>query len=250
MENCTDTLAPGSLGFKLSNQNFEFRHFEMVWYLWLKLQLVSWAPEYSDEQLFFLRNLRWTTWKLDPKRNDIGARELANFLSKIGSIYHTNRIFCYSNQVRFFKWSVLSKTVNIVFNDFSITRWSTTLILPLRAEAGVTLPHRPHIMTPAASAPVFSNLLGPLPKPPMLATRLLRHRLSSAAAASSSPLTRSPLRVLAAAMSSSASSSSAPGGRKANRLATEHSPYLLQHAHNPVRGAFLLISPVTCCGWN
>jgi hypothetical protein len=127
---------------------------------------------------------------------------------------------------------------------------STTLILPLRAEAVVTLPHRPHITTPAASAPVFSNLLAPLPNAPMLATRLLRHRLSSAATVSSSPLTRSPLRVLAAAMSSSASSSSAPGGRRPNRLASEHSPYLLQHAHNLVRGAFLLIPPVTCCGWN
>jgi len=37
-------------------------------------------------------------------------------------------------------------------------------------------------------------------------------------------------------MSSSASSSSSSphGGRKPNRLAAEHSPYLLQHAHNPV----------------
>ncbi|GJM91951.1 hypothetical protein PR202_ga08374 [Eleusine coracana subsp. coracana] len=88
-------------------------------------------------------------------------------------------------------------------------------------------------MNPAASAPVFSNLLGALPKPPMLSILLLRYRLSPVAV-SSSPLTRSPLRVLAAAMSSSASSSSAPGGRKPNRLAAEHSPYLLQHAHNPV----------------
>ncbi|TVU34686.1 hypothetical protein EJB05_16531 [Eragrostis curvula] len=87
-------------------------------------------------------------------------------------------------------------------------------------------------MTPAASAPVFSHLLRPR-LPPMLSTLLLRHRLSSAAA-SSSPLTHSPLRVLAAAMSSSASSSSPHGGRKPNRLAAEHSPYLLQHAHNPV----------------
>nr|CAB3479367.1 unnamed protein product [Digitaria exilis] len=62
----------------------------------------------------------------------------------------------------------------------------------------------------------------------MLSTLLLRHRLTSAAA--------SPTRVLAcaAAMSSSASSSSPHGGRKPNRLTAEHSPYLLQHAHNPV----------------
>jgi hypothetical protein len=38
-------------------------------------------------------------------------------------------------------------------------------------------------------------------------------------------------------MSSSASASSPHGGRKPNRLAAEHSPYLLQHAHNPVRSA-------------
>lgn len=83
-----------------------------------------------------------------------------------------------------------------------------------------------------AFAPVFSNLLPrPLP-PPMLSTLLLRHRL---AAAASSP-TRSPLRALAMSSSASggASSSSAYGGRKPNRLAAEHSPYLLQHAHNPV----------------
>ncbi|WVZ67499.1 hypothetical protein U9M48_016566 [Paspalum notatum var. saurae] len=61
----------------------------------------------------------------------------------------------------------------------------------------------------------------------MLSALLLRNRLSAAAA--------SPLRVLAAAaMSSSASASSPHGGRKPNRLAAEHSPYLLQHAHNPV----------------
>ncbi|PWZ33843.1 Spermatogenesis-associated protein 20 [Zea mays] len=88
-------------------------------------------------------------------------------------------------------------------------------------------------MSPAASAPVFSHL-GPLipPPTPMLST-LLRHRLT-AAASSSSPTHSTPLRLrpLAAAMSSSAS---APhGGRKPNRLAAEHSPYLLQHAHNPV----------------
>ncbi|CAL4959548.1 unnamed protein product [Urochloa decumbens] len=84
-------------------------------------------------------------------------------------------------------------------------------------------------MSPAASAPVFSHLPRPFGPPPMLSTLLLRHRLAAAAA---SP-TRSPLRVLAA-MSSSASSSSPHGGRKTNRLAAEHSPYLLQHAHNPV----------------
>ncbi|CAO2167655.1 unnamed protein product [Urochloa humidicola] len=84
-------------------------------------------------------------------------------------------------------------------------------------------------MSPAASAPFFSHLPRPLlTSPPMLSTLLLRHRLTAAA----SP-TRSPLRVLAA-MSSSASSSSPHGGRKPNRLAAEHSPYLLQHAHNPV----------------
>ncbi|OEL17781.1 Spermatogenesis-associated protein 20 [Dichanthelium oligosanthes] len=65
----------------------------------------------------------------------------------------------------------------------------------------------------------------------MLSTLLLRHRLTAAA----SSQTRSPLRVLvAASMSSSASSSAPHGGRKPNRLAAEHSPYLLQHAHNPV----------------
>uniref|UniRef100_A0A453GH35 Spermatogenesis-associated protein 20-like TRX domain-containing protein n=1 Tax=Aegilops tauschii subsp. strangulata TaxID=200361 RepID=A0A453GH35_AEGTS len=60
-----------------------------------------------------------------------------------------------------------------------------------------------------------------------LHARLLRHRLAAAASSS-----LSPLRFVAAAMSSS---SAAPGGgRKPNRLAAEHSPYLLQHAHNPV----------------
>jgi hypothetical protein len=74
----------------------------------------------------------------------------------------------------------------------------------------------------------------------MLSTLLLPHRLTAAAATSP---TRSPLRVLAAAagMSSSASSSSPHGGRKPNRLAAEHSPYLLQHAHNPVRSALLFV---------
>jgi hypothetical protein len=75
----------------------------------------------------------------------------------------------------------------------------------------------------------------------MLST-LLRHRLT-AAASSSSPTHSTPLRLrpLAAAMSSSAS---APhGGRKPNRLAAEHSPYLLQHAHNPVRSLCLLPEP-------
>ena len=100
-------------------------------------------------------------------------------------------------------------------------------------------------MSPAASAPVFSHLPRPLtlPPTPMLSTLLLRHRLLAAAAAASSP-TRSPLRVLASsssAMSSSASSSSPHGGRKPNRLAAEHSPYLLQHAHNPVRSALLFV---------
>ena len=98
-------------------------------------------------------------------------------------------------------------------------------------------------MSPAASAPVFSHLPRPLtlPPTPMLSTLLLRHRLTATA----SP-TRSPLRVLASsssAMSSSASSSSSSphGGRKPNRLAAEHSPYLLQHAHNPVRSALLFV---------
>jgi hypothetical protein len=103
-------------------------------------------------------------------------------------------------------------------------------------------------MSPAASAPVFSHLPRPLtlPPTPMLSTLLLRHRLTAAAAAASSP-TRSPLRVLAAAAgmsssaSASASSSSPHGGRKPNRLAAEHSPYLLQHAHNPVRSALLFV---------
>ncbi|CAD6235031.1 unnamed protein product [Miscanthus lutarioriparius] len=91
-------------------------------------------------------------------------------------------------------------------------------------------------MSSAASASVFSHLPGPLAPPPptpMLST-LLRHRLT--ATASSSPTHSTPLRLralVAAAMSSS--SASAPhGGRKPNRLAAEHSPYLLQHAHNPV----------------
>uniref|UniRef100_A0A0E0N7B9 Spermatogenesis-associated protein 20-like TRX domain-containing protein n=1 Tax=Oryza rufipogon TaxID=4529 RepID=A0A0E0N7B9_ORYRU len=88
----------------------------------------------------------------------------------------------------------------------------------------------------AAFALLFSNLPQPLrrrrPPPPMLSTlRLLRrhHRRRRLAAASS------------AAMSSSggASSSSSSGerhgvGRSPNRLAAEHSPYLLQHAYNPV----------------
>ncbi|XBI68060.1 hypothetical protein VPH35_047320 [Triticum aestivum] len=87
---------------------------------------------------------------------------------------------------------------------------------------------------PAALARVISCLLPPpLRPPPMLSTRLLRlrhrHRPSSCS---------SPLRFVAAAaaMSSSSSSSAAApgGGRKPNRLAAEHSPYLLQHAHNPV----------------
>ena len=98
-------------------------------------------------------------------------------------------------------------------------------------------------MSPAASAPVFSHFPRPLtlPPTPMLSTLLLRHRLTATA----SP-TRSPLRVLASsssAMSSSASSSSSSphGGRKPNRLAAEHSPYLLQHAHNPVRSALLFV---------
>ena len=96
-------------------------------------------------------------------------------------------------------------------------------------------------MSPAASAPVFSHFPRPLtlPPTPMLSTLLLRHRLTATA----SP-TRSPLRVLASsssAMSSSASSSSPHGGRKPNRLAAEHSPYLLQHAHNPVRSALLFV---------
>ena len=97
-------------------------------------------------------------------------------------------------------------------------------------------------MSPAASAPVFSHLPRPLtlPPTPMLSTLLLRHRLTATA----SP-TRSPLRVLAAAAgmssSASASSSSPHGGRKPNRLAAEHSPYLLQHAHNPVRSALLFV---------
>jgi hypothetical protein len=65
----------------------------------------------------------------------------------------------------------------------------------------------------------------------MLSTRLLRHRL----AAADSSWTRSPLRFVAAAMSSSASAHGGAG--KPNRLAAEHSPYLLQHAHNPVSDA-------------
>ncbi|KAG8054003.1 hypothetical protein GUJ93_ZPchr0001g29937 [Zizania palustris] len=91
----------------------------------------------------------------------------------------------------------------------------------------------------AASAVFFSNLPRPLRQPPRLlsSTLLLRHRL----AASSSTPARSTLRVLAAAAASMSSwgpgggsSSSEAGGRKPNRLAAEHSPYLLQHAHNPV----------------
>jgi hypothetical protein len=65
----------------------------------------------------------------------------------------------------------------------------------------------------------------------MLPARLLRHRLAAAAASS---WTRSPLRFVAA-MSSSASAHGGAG--KPNRLAAEHSPYLLQHAHNPVSDA-------------
>uniref|UniRef100_A0A0D9V9Z2 Spermatogenesis-associated protein 20-like TRX domain-containing protein n=1 Tax=Leersia perrieri TaxID=77586 RepID=A0A0D9V9Z2_9ORYZ len=92
----------------------------------------------------------------------------------------------------------------------------------------------------AASA-VFSNLplllLLPQPlRPPPRMLLLLRrhHRLA---------VSSTPLRVLAAAAMSSSSSGSGPaggvpssehGGRKPNRLAAEHSPYLLQHAHNPV----------------
>jgi hypothetical protein len=76
----------------------------------------------------------------------------------------------------------------------------------------------------------------------MLSTLLLRHRL--AAAASSSPTHSTPLRLRALVVAAAAmSSSSAPaphGGRKPNRLAAEHSPYLLQHAHNPVRSFSLL----------
>ncbi|KAG8054006.1 hypothetical protein GUJ93_ZPchr0001g31823 [Zizania palustris] len=91
----------------------------------------------------------------------------------------------------------------------------------------------------AASAVFFSNLPRPLRQPPRLlsSTLLLRHRL----AASSSTPARSTLRVLAAAAASMSSwgpgggsSSSEAGRRKPNRLAAEHSPYLLQHAHNPV----------------
>ena len=90
---------------------------------------------------------------------------------------------------------------------------------------------RGRMAPPAALARVISCLLPPpLRPPPMLSTRLLRlrHRPSSCS---------SPLRfIAAAAMSSSSSSSTAApgGGRKPNRLAAEHSPYLLQHAHNPV----------------
>uniref|UniRef100_A0A0E0CCP9 Spermatogenesis-associated protein 20-like TRX domain-containing protein n=1 Tax=Oryza meridionalis TaxID=40149 RepID=A0A0E0CCP9_9ORYZ len=87
----------------------------------------------------------------------------------------------------------------------------------------------------AAFALLFSNLPQRLrrrrPPPPMLSTlRLLRrhHRRRLASASS-------------AAMSSSggASSSSSSGerhgvGRSPNRLAASHSPYLLQHAYNPV----------------
>jgi hypothetical protein len=80
----------------------------------------------------------------------------------------------------------------------------------------------------AAIGRVISCLPPPLHPPPMLPARLLRHRLAAAAS--------SPLRVVAAAMSSS--SASAHGGAgKPNRLAAEHSPYLLQHAHNPVSEA-------------
>ncbi|PNT73542.1 hypothetical protein BRADI_2g60097v3 [Brachypodium distachyon] len=82
----------------------------------------------------------------------------------------------------------------------------------------------------AASARIISCLPGPpgpLLPPSMLSTLLLRHRLAAP--------TRSPLRLAAAAAMSSSSSSSAHGGPgKPNRLAAEHSPYLLQHAHNPV----------------
>uniref|UniRef100_A0ACD5XDT2 Uncharacterized protein n=2 Tax=Avena sativa TaxID=4498 RepID=A0ACD5XDT2_AVESA len=82
---------------------------------------------------------------------------------------------------------------------------------------------------PAALGRVISCLPRPLLPTPMLSARLLRHRLT-AAASSSSP-TRSPLRFVAA-MSSSASAHGGAG--KPNRLVAEHSPYLLQHAHNPV----------------
>ncbi|KAM0841007.1 hypothetical protein ACQ4PT_059295 [Festuca glaucescens] len=57
----------------------------------------------------------------------------------------------------------------------------------------------------------------------MLSARLLCHRLASSS---------SPLRFVAAMSSSSASAHGGAG--KPNRLAAEHSPYLLQHAHNPV----------------
>jgi hypothetical protein len=74
----------------------------------------------------------------------------------------------------------------------------------------------------------------------MLST-LLRHRLTAASSSSPSRSTPLRLRTLAAAAMSSSSSASAPhGGRKPNRLAAEHSPYLLQHAHNPVRSLCLL----------
>uniref|UniRef100_A0A0E0JTC2 Spermatogenesis-associated protein 20-like TRX domain-containing protein n=1 Tax=Oryza punctata TaxID=4537 RepID=A0A0E0JTC2_ORYPU len=96
----------------------------------------------------------------------------------------------------------------------------------------------------AAFALLFSNLPQPLrrrPPPPMLSVLLLRHyhRLAAAASSSSSSSTPLRLRVLAsAAMSSSGGASSSSGeghgGRKPNRLAAEHSPYLLQHAHNPI----------------
>jgi hypothetical protein len=73
----------------------------------------------------------------------------------------------------------------------------------------------------------------------MLST-LLRHRLTAASSSSPSRSTPLRLRTLVAAAMSSSSASAPHGGRKPNRLAAEHSPYLLQHAHNPVRSFSLL----------
>ncbi|XP_072960415.1 uncharacterized protein [Typha angustifolia] len=79
----------------------------------------------------------------------------------------------------------------------------------------------------AFSYPMATALFSSPPLPSCMLPSLLRLRFIS--------LPSLPRRcVQASSMASAAGSSAPPPSRHTNRLASEHSPYLLQHAHNPV----------------